>query len=120
MNAKKFQLMREEFLSRSLKLSDDKRIEYTEGHHESNVLWNFESIGKTLGLSPMQVLSVYLIKHTSSLFNYFKDGREYSESIEGRIMDIINYLLLLVAMIRTYKEKGDVNEQVHENDRVDL
>jgi hypothetical protein len=110
MNAKQYQIMREEFLSETLKLSDNKRIEYTEGNHKSNVLWNFENIAKTLGLSPMKVLSVYLLKHTSSIFNYFKDGKEYSESIEGRIMDIINYLLLLVCMIRTYKKKGIQND----------
>ena len=111
MNSKEYQFMREDFLKKTLKLSDDKRIEYTEGHHNSNVLWNFENIAKTLGLSPMKVLSVYLMKHTSSLFNYFKDGKEYSESIEGRIMDIINYLLLLVCMIRTYKQKGEVKNE---------
>ena len=43
----------------------------------------------------MKVLSVYLQKHISSLFNYLKTEKEYAESIEGRIMDIINYLLLL-------------------------
>tara|TARA_Y100000114_G_scaffold54682_1_gene49990 strand:+ start:491 stop:841 length:351 start_codon:yes stop_codon:yes gene_type:complete len=109
MTAKEYQFMREDFLKKTLKLSDDKRIEYTEGHHELNVLWNFENIGKTLGLSPMKVLSVYLLKHTSSVFNYLKEGKTYSESIEGRISDIINYLLLLLAMIRTYKQKGEDN-----------
>ena len=64
MNAKQYQIMREEFLEETLKLSDNKRIEYTEGNHKSNVLWNFENIAKTLGLSPMKVLSVYLLKHT--------------------------------------------------------
>ena len=68
MNAKEYQFMREDFLKKTLKLSDDKR-------------------------------------------NYFKDGKEYSESIEGRIMDIINYLLLLVCMIRTYKQKGEVKNE---------
>jgi len=111
MNAKQYQIMREEFLSETLKLSDNKRIEYTEGHHNSNVLWNFENIAETLDIPPMKVLSVYLLKHTSSVFNYFKDGKEYSESIEGRIMDIINYLLLLVCMIRTYKQKGEVRNE---------
>ena len=61
----------------------------------------------------MQVLSVYLNKHMSSLRNYFKDGKEYSEPIEGRVSDMINYLLLLVAMLSQYKqsvkEKRGVN-----------
>ena len=118
MNAKDYQVMRGKFLTETLELSDRKRIEYTEGNHHENVLWNFENIAKTLGLSPMQVLSVYLLKHTSSVFNYFKDGKEYSEGIEGRIMDIINYLLLLVAMIRTYKKQGGDSEQFCKDDGV--
>ena len=42
--------------------------------------------------------------------NYFKDGKEYSEPIEGRISDIINYLLLMVAMLHKYKKKGIQND----------
>ena len=102
--------MRKQFLMETLNLSDAKRIEYTEGNHETNVLWNFEHIGKTLGLTPMKVLSVYLQKHISSLLNYLKTEKVYTESIEGRIMDMINYLLLLLCMIRTYK--GDKNETI--------
>ena len=113
MNAKEYEFMREKFLSETLELSDAKRIEYTEGNHETNVLWNFEHIGKTLGLTPMKVLSVYLQKHISSLLNYLKTEKEYAESIEGRIMDMINYLLLLLCMIRTYK--GDSNETIPES-----
>jgi len=110
MNAEEYKNMRERFLTETLQLSDSKRIEYTEGNHKLNVLWNFENIGKTLGLTPMKVLSVYLQKHISSLFNYLKTEKEYAESIEGRIMDIINYLLLLVCMIRKYKRKGIQND----------
>jgi len=113
MNAKEYEFMRKQFLMETLNLSDAKRIEYTEGNHETNVLWNFEHIGKTLGLTPMKVLSVYLQKHISSLLNYLKTEKEYAESIEGRIMDMINYLLLLLCMIRTYK--GDKNETIPES-----
>ena len=110
MTSKEYEFMRKQFLMETLNLSDAKRIEYTEGNHETNVLWNFEHIGKTLGLTPMKVLSVYLQKHISSLLNYLKTEKEYAESIEGRIMDMINYLLLLLCMIRTYK--GDKNETI--------
>jgi len=110
MTSKEYEFMRDQFLTETLKLSDAKRIEYTEGNHKSNVLWNFENIGNTLGLTPMKVLAVYLQKHISSLFNYLRTEKEYAESIEGRIMDIINYLLLLLCMIRTYK--GDNNATI--------
>ena len=110
MKAKEYKKLRDEIIADAFRLSDSKRIEYTEGNHNDNVLWNFENIAKLTKLEPLQVLSVYYQKHNSSINNYLKDGKEYSESIEGRIMDIINYLLLLVCMIRTYKQKGEVHE----------
>ena len=104
MKAKEYQTMRAEFLKATLELSDSKRIEYTEGNHLDNVLWNFENSAKDVNVTPMKVLVIFLNKHLSSLRSYFKTGKEYStESIESRIMDIINYLLLLVAMIRSQK-----------------
>ena len=111
MTAKEYEQFRDNFLHDTLKLSDEKRIESTEGHQNTNVLWNFESIGNKLGLEPMQVLSVYLNKHLSSLQSYFKDGQEHStESIEGRVSDIINYLLLFLAMKAKYETKKGIQD----------
>ena len=110
MKAKEYKKLRDEFIEDTFKLSDSKRVEYTEGNHNDNVLWNFENIANSLNLEPLQVLSVYYQKHNSSINNYFKDGKEYSEPIEGRIKDMINYLLLMVAMLSKYKKKRGVNE----------
>jgi len=99
MNKKEYDKLRTKFIEETLSLSDTKRIEYTEGNHNDNVLWNFDSISSNLGIAPIEVLSVYLSKHISSLFSYFKTRKTYSEPIEGRVKDIINYLLLMVAMI---------------------
>jgi len=108
MTASEYKQMRDEFLKATLELSDNKRIEYTEGNHMDNVLWNFENSAKDVDSTPMKVLVIFLNKHLSSLKSYFRTGKEFSESIEGRIMDIINYLLLLVAMIRSEREKSDL------------
>ena len=108
MTASEYKQMRDEFLKATLELSDNKRIEYTEGNHMDNVLWNFENSAKDVDSTPMKVLIIFLNKHLSSLKSYFRTGKEFSESIEGRIMDIINYLLLLVAMIRSEREKSDL------------
>ena len=106
MKAEEYKKLRDKFILDTFKLSDDKRIEYTEGNHNDNVLWNFETISDKVNLKPLHVLSVYYQKHNSSINNYFKDGKEYSEPIEGRIQDMINYLLLMVAMLRKYKKRG--------------
>ena len=106
MTSEEYKELRDKFWKETLALSDAKRIEYTEGNHKENVLWNFENIAESIDLKPMQVLSIYLHKHISSLMNYLKSGKVYSEPIEGRISDIINYLLLMVAMLHKYKKKG--------------
>ena len=92
MNKKQYEEMRTKFIEDTFKLSDSKRIEYTEGNHNDNVLWNFDSISSNLGIAPIEVLSVYLSKHISSLFSYFKTRKTYSEPIEGRVQEIINYV----------------------------
>ena len=106
MNKKEYDKLRTKFIEETLSLSDTKRIEYTEGNHNDNVLWNFDSISSNLGIAPIEVLSVYLSKHISSLFSYFKTRKTYSEPIEGRVQDIINYLILMVAMIERDKKKS--------------
>ena len=45
MKAEEYKKLRDEFIEETFKLSDEKRIEYTEGNHMDNVLWNFENIG---------------------------------------------------------------------------
>jgi len=75
-----------------------KRPEYTEGH--SDVLNNFKVVATELGLTPIQVWYVYFRKHVASIGQYAKKpDAGMSEPIQGRIMDALNYLELLNALI---------------------
>lgn len=56
---------------------------------------NFKRLAEELGMTPEQVLSVYLTKHLDAIKSYLKHGRVFSEPIEGRIDDAILYLILL-------------------------
>jgi hypothetical protein len=113
MNSKEYKKWRDNFIVQTLGLSDKKRIEYCNGNQDVDVHTNFKVIGEKLGLTPMQVLSVYLNKHIESLSSFFKTGTTYSdETIESRVMDIINYLLLAMSM------KNDQDwENEHKNDK---
>lgn len=63
-------------------------------------LANFKEVAKEIGITPKQVLLVYLKKHMRSIESYVKNDRTYSnEKIEGRIIDAILYLELLAALI---------------------
>lgn len=58
-------------------------------------LANFTSGAATFGVPPRVVLGIYLSKHLAAVNAYVKDGHVQSEPIRGRIVDAINYLLLL-------------------------
>jgi len=70
-----------------------------------------------LDLDPLQVLGIFMKKHWSSIINYIKTGKTYSEEdIEGRIMDLIQYLELTYACIVEKRDKEfthDIAESIH-------
>ena len=114
MTAKEYEQFREIFLHHTLKLSDEKRIEYTEGNQDIDVHTNFRRIGDELNMNPVKVLAVYLIKHIKSLMTFFKLGQTFSnETLESRVSDIINYLILLLSYLHyeDMKERDDTPEK---------
>lgn len=65
---------------------------------------NFKRNGRNLGLTKYQVLSVYMNKHLDTINNAIKDKPEFpedgTEGMKGRIVDAINYLGILWALIQ--------------------
>jgi len=90
-----------------------KRIEYTESRGDEDVLANFKATAKTFDVGTLQVLGVFMQKHYSSIVNYIKTGEVHSESIHGRIMDLIQYLELTHACI-VEMEQEETPEPVNE------
>lgn len=71
-------------------------------------LHNFKSVAEFTGMTPEQVLGVYFYKHVSAIFAYIKNGKQSeSEPIEGRITDVINYMLLFNKMVQERK-RGNI------------
>lgn len=78
------------------------------------VFQNFINVGNTLGLNKEDVLFVYFEKHIHSISKFLMDLRSgkslseiennMTEPINGRIVDAINYLLLLNSMINERRE----------------
>ena len=113
MRSEDYKKFREEFIQETFELSDAKRIEYTEGNQDTDVHTNFRRIGDELGLNPVKVLAVYLIKHFKSLLTFFKLGQTFSnESLRSRVSDIVNYLILLLSYLHyeDMKESDDSPE----------
>tara|TARA_R100001443_G_scaffold35589_8_gene49391 strand:- start:4290 stop:4745 length:456 start_codon:yes stop_codon:yes gene_type:complete len=85
-----------------------KRIEYTESRGDEDVLANFKSTAKSLDLKTLDVLGIFMQKHFSSILNYIKSGKTFSdESISSRIMDLIQYLELTYACVTEERQNDD-------------
>jgi hypothetical protein len=71
---------------------------------DNDRLANFREGARRTGLTPAQVLLVYLDKHYAAICNNIRDrqagrARALSEPIEGRVHDMINYLILYKALL---------------------
>jgi len=73
-------------------------------------LANFKRGQLRTGAHPYQVLWIYMSKHIDSVETFVKDTaagieRERSEPIDGRLDDIINYCLLMKALVKEQSVK---------------
>lgn len=92
----------DKILEEARQIQIDKGREYTVSDNDK--FKNFKSIGNRMKVDAKAVVMIYLLKHMDSIRNYVLTGTEASdESIDGRIIDAINYLLLLYGII--YEEK---------------
>jgi len=73
--------------------------EYSAGVDDANA--NFKRTGSALGVDPLSVAFIFASKHWDSITNYVKTGGKgtLTEPIEGRLGDLINYLLILATII---------------------
>jgi hypothetical protein len=76
---------------------------------DDDVLSNFKSNAKDLGLTPYQIWAIYFTKHTKSIINQIKknpnnpNDTNSVENTKSRITDAIAYLLFLNALIEEQK-----------------
>lgn len=94
----------DDMLSKCVETLKVKGADYTIGM--SDRLHNFRTAAEFTGLTKEQVLGTYLYKHVAAIFAYIK-GKTESEPIEGRICDVINYMLLFAKMVREQNRTGD-------------
>lgn len=94
MTFKEYQTITNKYISDILKMGEAKGIEYA---NSKDRLDNFKRIGKQIGVRPEVVALVYASKHWDSINWALKTGNY--KALDGRIADVINYLLLLRAII---------------------
>lgn len=101
MNNTQFMRLMEATFTRLKDLTNTKGREYSGDEDRCR---NFKQEGEELGLHPAAILGVYMAKHYSAVKTHIKDlqkgiERDMSEPIEGRIDDMILYLILLKALL---------------------
>jgi hypothetical protein len=86
---------------------DAKGQDYTVGQNDTDRLYNFREGARAAGISPTQVWWVYFWKHLTAVQRYVKEGKVDSEGIKGRILDCVNYLILLNKIV-CESERGNI------------
>lgn len=100
MNKKDFIETKKSLDSYAKSIMDGKQPEYT--NNDEDVLHNFKSTAKNLGLKPMEVWGVFFYKHIQAILSHAHNpDMHQAEPIQSRYADAMNYLYLGYAL---YKE----------------
>lgn len=96
----KFSDFENKFLADMGTLLDTKGHDYAGGKApDVDRLGNFKKAAAEIGVSPAVVWFIYFKKHVDSVATFVKTGRNTSEPIYGRLLDIANYALLGAALL---------------------
>ena len=103
MTQKEFNRLSKALTYKANEIMKGKGPEYTDSSND--VLDNFISTGKRLGISPLKVWGVFMDKQCSSVFAHINNcGLKESEPIDSRFADIINYCHLGMALFKERKK----------------
>lgn len=71
---------------------------------------NFKELAEDCNISHFKVWLVYFMKHIQAIKSFIVDGSLESESLEGRIIDSINYLKILNGMFIEHNKDVDLED----------
>ncbi len=100
MNRTVFKELMKETYNKIIKLNETKGEEYS---GSEDVCLNFKKQAQLLNVDPKVIWAVYVNKHWDAIMSHVRTNKIYSEPIEGRIDDVIVYLLLYKALINDQK-----------------
>ena len=105
----------DDFLEDCLDTMKKKGHDYRQGN-DDDVLHNFRTVAESVGIGMEKVWFTYFYKHYSALATFIKEGgQSESEPIEGRVKDLIVYLLLFSRMLNEKKKKNAEQTRKLEN-----
>ncbi len=75
---------------------------------------NFKNLSMQLGVGKYIVWAVYFQKHCNAILTWIRNEYQDVESIEQRIIDVINFLFLLAGMIEEDKQSQNQKGGVYD------
>lgn len=81
-----------------------KNSDYTGGQAKRDRIAHFREAARDLDLPILKIWQVFTRKHWSAIQKFVNGGTLESEPVDGRINDIINYMVLLGAIIDDKKD----------------
>jgi len=106
MNRKDFDELVNQTIRETAQLLVEKGAEYAGG---ADRLGNFKRGAQHIGITPLQVALIYTSKHFDAISTYIRNDAQgmeqiLSEPIEGRLNDLINYAILIKALIKEHTQ----------------
>ena len=86
-----------EIWDKCLEIRKSKGVDYS---GKIDVLSNFKKSGAKYNISPEKALLILMDKHFQAIDSYVNSGQLKGEGIEEKIIDQINYLGLLLCLIK--------------------
>ena len=107
MNQEEFTALTESTIKQLQELLVVKGGEYADSKDR---LANFKRGAQLTGVTPLQCAFIYASKHYDAIATFVRDAafgteRRRSESIEGRLDDLMNYCLLMKGLVREAEPK---------------
>jgi len=76
-----------------------KNADYSQGEQKHDRIAAFKRIARDIDVPVRKAWAVFAQKHWGAIMRYVKEGILESEPIDGRINDLINYLVLLGSIV---------------------
>lgn len=104
MKQAEFDKVFQEAIAQANNLLQTKGVEYT-GPQTQDRLANFKRGATLTGCTPLQVAFVYASKHYDAISTFVQNDAKgnkqvLSEPIEGRLHDLMNYCILMLAIVQ--------------------
>ncbi len=91
----------EDLLLAAHRLQIKKGSDYSDPDSSGDEVKSFKDYAEATAITPLQAFGVLYAKHQSAIWRFIKNkGRLESEPIESRIIDSINYMILLAALVK--------------------